>query len=227
MEGGKQLISLDALSMLDSILDVSWWFLWAGGVQFGLGLKIFGLHPAALFRPELSVFTRILSLLPIFHAFLSSEFRPGFVLNDCSNWPALIWSGLEEFRPRTKMLQLPEFPDCRWLLLEFSLSILVRFMRFHLWINPWSLVNNFHVLILARFGLELGQNRELQSAVISAKNRAARRGRRLQVSWIAFCPPHFWDFCNQVPVHSAKCGKVQIGPSMLFQAEKCSLVLLL
>jgi len=90
-------------------------------------------NPAALFRPELSVFTELLRIHPTVRAFLSSEFRPRFALKDCSNWPALIWSGLKEFRPCCNCRKNQNF---RRLLLKFSLSLLGCFPRFHLWINP-------------------------------------------------------------------------------------------
>ena len=119
-----------------------------------------------------------------------------------SNWPDLVWSRKEETVAGISPVQLPEFQLSRLLLRDFSRSTLDRSSRFHLWINLWSFANNFRVLSLARFVLELGQNRELQKAAIPAENRARTGEDDPRFSRIPFCPPHFLS------------EKVQFGPSL-------------
>ena len=142
------------------------------------------------------------------------------------------WFGpeLKKPWPESKLCNCPNFLHCSLLLLDFSRSILVRSSRFHLWINLWSLLNNFRFLSSARFSPELGQNRELQKVCFSAENRA-RAGEddteKSQVFVNCNLPPTFSKVLQSGPARSAEAERCILVPPCVFQVERCSLVPLL
>ena len=83
-----------------------------------------------------------------------------FMLQLCFERPDLICPRIGDIRPRIRPLLLPEKPEPERLLCGFSPSLLDRSSRFHFRMIREFQTNNFHVLLLTWFGLELGRNRE-------------------------------------------------------------------
>ena len=143
---------------------------------------------------------------------LASNHWSRFALQLCFDRPNLIRSGIGDMRAGIHPLLLPEKPEPELLLRSFSPSILGRSSRFHFRMIREFQTNNFHVLLLTWFDLELGRNRE------NPRSQKQSTAARIRVTETQFfknrdSTPKLLNLLQVGPRALCWCDKVQTGPS--------------